>query len=66
MSPSYDPVSFGAAFADGNPYSDGDALNGMSDGTLTYLLFQQDTYDLKFALFVCEEPIVYLPLVVRP
>jgi large repetitive protein len=54
MSPSFDPVSFGAAFADGNPYGDGDALNGMSDGMLTYLLFQQDAYDLKFSIFLCD------------
>ncbi|MCA9982436.1 MAG: cadherin-like domain-containing protein, partial [Anaerolineales bacterium] len=64
MSPSYDPVTFGAAFASGNPYAAGDGLNGMSDGTLTYLLFQQDTNDLKFSIYLCDPAVNTAPTAV--
>ena len=48
LSPSYNPVAFSYAFADGNPYSGGSGLSGSSSGTVGAW-----SYDLKFAVFLC-------------
>lgn len=50
LSPSFNPVAFSYAFANGNPYTEGSALSGTSSGTVGAW-----DYDLKFAVYLCGE-----------
>ncbi|MBP7960970.1 MAG: tandem-95 repeat protein [Caldilineaceae bacterium] len=59
LSPSYNPVAFSYAFANGSPYTEGRALSGTSSGTVGAW-----DYDLKFAVYLCGEETNAAPVAV--